>query len=234
MHISDGLLPVSVCAGGYVIGSVATVLSLRRVGDRDVPRLALMTSAFFAASLIHLKLGVTSVHPLLHGLVGAVVGPGAMVPIVVGIIMQALLFGHGGVTTIGVNAVMIGLPALLAGWCVRKWGVGSYGGCRCPAPDTKKEGRSGIESLSPILHLPPLHAKRMVRPALMGFVAGFGAMILSLLIFLAAGLTADEVFFKAIGWFLLAHVPLAVIEGLITAAAVGFLVRVKPEVFDAQ
>ena len=234
MHISDGLLPVSVCAGGYVIGGVATVVSLRRVGDRDVPRLALMTSAFFAASLIHLKLGVTSVHPLLHGLVGAVVGPGAMVPIVVGIIMQALLFGHGGVTTIGVNTVMIGLPALLAGWCVRKWGVGSYRGRRCPVPDTQEEGRSLVEGGTPIFHPSPPCAKGMGRPALMGFVAGFGAMVLSLLIFLAAGLTADEVFFKAIGWFLLAHGPLAVIEGLITAAAVGFLVRVKPEVFDGR
>jgi cobalt/nickel transport system permease protein len=212
MHISDGLLPVAVYAGGYVIGGVATALSLRRVGDRDVPRLALMTSAFFAASLIHLKLGGTSVHLLLHGLVGAVVGPGAMVPIVVGLVMQALLFGHGGVTAIGVNAVMIGMPALLAGWCVRKWGVRRCGGRRCPVAGAKRLGRS----------------------SLVGFMAGFGAMILSLLIFLAVGLTAEAAFFTAIRAFLLAHVPLAVVEGLITGAAVGFLVRVKPEVFDDQ
>ena len=205
MHISDGLLPASVCAGGYVIAGAATVISLRRIHDREIPGLALMTSTFFAASLIHVRLGPTSVHLLLHGLVGAVAGRGAMIPIVVGLIMQSLLFAHGGVTTIGVNAVMIGLPALAAGWCVRRWGARGVG----------------------------RKVTAMTRPAVVGFLAGAGAIILSLGVFLLVGLTADRVFFSAIRVFLLAHLPLALIEGLVTAAAVGFLVKVKPEVFDA-
>jgi len=176
------------------------------VQDREIPGLALMTSAFFAASLIHVRIGPTSVHLLLHGLVGAVAGPGTMIPIVVGLIMQALLFAHGGVTTLGVNAVMIGLPAVAAGWCIRRWGlpVGGQG---------------------------PVSA---ARPTLVGFLAGSGAVILSLAIFLAVGLTADPAFFSAIGVFLVAHLPLAAVEGLVTAAAVGFLVKVKPEVLDAR
>ena len=204
MHISDGLLPASVCAGGYIIAGAATIVSLRRIHDRDIPRLALMTSAFFAASLIHVKLGAASVHLLLSGLVGAVVGPAAMVPIFVGLIMQALLFGHGGVTTIGVNAVVLGIPALLAGWCVRRW-------------------RTSADACS---------IARMPRPALTGFLAGFGAVIMSLVLFVAVGLTADRVFFTAITVFVAAHLPLAAFEGLVTAAAVRFLATVKPEVFD--
>ncbi|UCF33050.1 MAG: cobalt transporter CbiM [Phycisphaerales bacterium] len=202
MHISDGLLPSYVCAGGYLVGGLATMVSLRRVTDREVPRLALMTSAFFAASLLHVNVGVTSVHLLLTGLVGVVAGPGAMVPIVVGLILQALLFGHGGVTTIGVNAIVLGFPALMAGWMVRTWGV-------------KEDGRRLVAS---------------TRSAAVGFAAGFSAIILSLLLFLAVGLTADPAFFTAIGVFVLGHLPLAVVEGLVTAAAVGFLAKVKPEV----
>ena len=35
------------------------------------------------------------------------------VSIFLGLILQAILFQHGGITTIGVNSVMMGLPALL-------------------------------------------------------------------------------------------------------------------------
>ena len=106
MHISDGLLPGVVCAGGFFLAGGATAVGLRRVRDRDVPRLALVTSVFFAASLMHVRVGGTSVHLLLHGLTGAIAGRATMIPIVIGVMLQALLFGHGGVTTIGVNAVI--------------------------------------------------------------------------------------------------------------------------------
>jgi cobalt/nickel transport system permease protein len=73
-----------------------------------------MTSGFFVASLIHVPLGPTSIHLTLNGLVGIVLGPLAFPAILVGLILQALLFQHGGLLTIGVNALMMGLPALIA------------------------------------------------------------------------------------------------------------------------
>ena len=45
---------------------------------------------------------------------GAVLDLYAFPAILIGLFFQALVFGHGGLTTLGVNAVMIGLPALLA------------------------------------------------------------------------------------------------------------------------
>jgi cobalt/nickel transport system permease protein len=206
MHISDGLLPVPVCAAGFAATGVLTLLSLKRTSDRDVPKLALLTSAFFAASLLHVRIGASSVHLLLLGLVGAVAGPLAMIPITVGVFLQALLFAHGGVTTIGVNAMVMGIPALLAGWFVRRWGV--------------RRGATGGASGS--------------RAGVVGFLAGTGATILSLCLFVLVGLTADRAFFTAIGAFLAAHAPLAIVEGLVTAAAVSFLARVQPEVFDVS
>ncbi len=88
----------------------------------DIPRISLMTSAFFIASLIHIPIGPTSVHLILNGLVGIILGPLAFVAILVGLILQALLFKHGGITTIGANAVMMGLPAIAAYYlfCLRK------------------------------------------------------------------------------------------------------------------
>lgn len=202
MHVSDGLLPPSVCAGAYLVAGAATVLALRRSSDRDIPRMAVMTSVFFAASLVHFKIGATSVHLLLHGVVGAVVGPAAIVPIAVGLVLQALLFGHGGVTTIGVNAIIMGVPAMLAGMFVRGFVFKGNGGA--------------------------------TRNAVVGFLAGSGATLLSLLLFAGFGLTAGPVFFTAFGVFVASHTPLVLLDGAVAAAAVGYLAKVKPEVFDAS
>ena len=62
-----------------------------------------MTAAFFVASLIHVSIGPTSVHLLLNGLLGVIVGRRAPLAVLLGLTLQAVLFGHGGFTTIGVN-----------------------------------------------------------------------------------------------------------------------------------
>jgi len=86
-----------------------------RVRDEEIPRIALLTSAFFVASLIHVRLGPTSVHLLLNGLVGVILGWRAGLAIPVGLALQAVLLGHGGFSTIGVNASVMTIPALLCG-----------------------------------------------------------------------------------------------------------------------
>ncbi|MBW1991538.1 MAG: cobalt transporter CbiM [Deltaproteobacteria bacterium] len=114
MHIADGVLPLASIAAGWAGTGVAAGLTLRKVPFEALPKAAVMTSAFFVASLIHVPLGPTSIHLTLNGLVGIVLGPLAFPAILVGLILQALLFQHGGVLTIGVNTLMMGLPALMA------------------------------------------------------------------------------------------------------------------------
>src|SRR5207249_1854400 len=55
-----------------------------------------------------------SVHLLLNGLVGVILGRRAALAIPVGLFLQAALLGHGGVLTLGVNSCVMTLPALLA------------------------------------------------------------------------------------------------------------------------
>jgi cobalt/nickel transport system permease protein len=86
-----------------------------RVRDEEIPRIALMTAAFFVASLIHIRVGPTSVHLLLNGLVGVVLGRRAGLAIPLGLFLQAALLGHGGFTSLGVNACVMTAPALAAG-----------------------------------------------------------------------------------------------------------------------
>ncbi len=121
MHIADGVLPTAVAVGCYACTLAGVGLSLRRLEHRELPKIAVVTSSFFVASLIHLPLGPTSVHLLLPGLVGALLGPAALLSISVGLFLQSLLFQFGGLTALGANSLMMGLPALLCGLAFRRW-----------------------------------------------------------------------------------------------------------------
>ena len=116
VHISDGVLTWPWLAGGFVLAGLLAAVAMIRVRDEEIPRIALMTAAFFVASLIHVRVGPTSVHLLLNGLVGVVLGRRAPLAILVGVGLQAVLLGHGGFTTVGVNTCVMAIPALLAGW----------------------------------------------------------------------------------------------------------------------
>lgn len=119
MHISDGVLPTTVTAGGFAVSLAIVAWTARKIDPEDLPKLAVVTSAFFVASLIHVPIGPTSVHLLIPGLVGILLGSGAFISIGLGIILQSLLFQFGGITAIGANACMMGIPALISGWLFR-------------------------------------------------------------------------------------------------------------------
>src|SRR5262249_10179934 len=100
---------------GFVCAAILALLGAWRIRDEEIPRVALLTAAFFVASQIHVPVGVvSSVHLLLNGLIGVVLGWRAGVAIPVGLFLQAALFQHGGFTTLGVNSCIMTLPALLA------------------------------------------------------------------------------------------------------------------------
>src|SRR5262245_40067178 len=115
VHISDGVLTVPWVAAGWVVAAVLVSFAAWRVGEAEIPRIGVLTAAFFVASQIHVPLGGVSVHLLLNGLVGVVLGRRAALAITVGLTMQALLFGHGGLTTLGVNISVYAVPAMLTG-----------------------------------------------------------------------------------------------------------------------
>ena len=115
VHISDGFLPLNWQIGGFVVAGMLLTLFGRRLADAEIPRLALLSAVFFVASLIHLPAGpMTSVHLLLNGLVGVVLGRRAILAITVGLVLQAILLGHGGFYALGVNICDMTFPAYLA------------------------------------------------------------------------------------------------------------------------
>ncbi|NLI83262.1 MAG: cobalt transporter CbiM [Deltaproteobacteria bacterium] len=119
MHISDGVLPPSVTVGTAAVALLFAAWSARRTDPDDLPKIAVVSSAFFVASLIHVPIGPTSVHLLIPGVVGILLGRSAFIAVCLGVVLQSLLFQFGGITAIGANACMMGIPALISGWLFR-------------------------------------------------------------------------------------------------------------------
>lgn len=115
VHISDGMLQPPWEWAGLAAAALLALFGAWRIRDDEVPRVAVLTAAFFVASLIHVPVpGGPKTHLLLNGLLGVVLGRRALLAVPVGLFLQAALFGHGGFLPLGVNSVVMGLPALLA------------------------------------------------------------------------------------------------------------------------
>lgn len=115
MHISDGVLPAPVTIGSFAVSLAVLAWSAKKTRPEDFPEVAVMTSAFFVASLVHVPIGPTSVHLLIPGLVGILLGNSAFVSIALGLVLQSILFQFGGITALGANCLMMGIPALISG-----------------------------------------------------------------------------------------------------------------------
>ena len=81
--------------------------------------MGLLASATFAISLVHFPLGPASVHLGLYGLTGILLGWRAFPVVFAALLLQTLLFQHGGLLALGINALNMGGGALLAAWLWR-------------------------------------------------------------------------------------------------------------------
>ncbi len=119
IHISDGILDPAWWVGGFVFLALGLAVAMRKLDERAIPRIGVLTAAFFVSSQQHWDAGGVSVHLLLNGLVGIVLRRRAPIAIAVGLAMQYFLFHHGGLATLGINFCVLAFPAWLAGWCFR-------------------------------------------------------------------------------------------------------------------
>jgi cobalt/nickel transport system permease protein len=114
-HIPDGVLSPPVLLAGAALSAAGLAYGLKRLEPQAIPRVAVLSAVFFVASLVHLPAGPSSVHLLLNGLMGVMLGWTAFPAILVALLLQAVLFGFGGLVVIGVNTANMALPALLCG-----------------------------------------------------------------------------------------------------------------------
>lgn len=113
MHISEGVLSAPVLLTGASLTVIGTAIGLKKMSYEKIPEVAVLSSAFFVASLIHIPIGPSSVHLVLNGLVGVLLGWMSFPSILVALSLQALLFQFGGFTSLGVNTFNMALPAVI-------------------------------------------------------------------------------------------------------------------------
>lgn len=197
MHIVDGALSNPVVIGGAALAVGGIALGLRRLTLETIPAAGVLTASFFVASLIHVPVGPSSVHLILNGLVGVVLGWAAFPALFVGLLLQAAFFGFGGITVLGVNTLNIALPAVLIGSLLR-----------------------------------PMIARSAPRGAAVwgGLAGGLAILGTTLMVALSLALSG-EAFVVAAKLVVIAHLPIVVVEALLTGTAVFLAARVKPELF---
>jgi len=194
MHISEGILSGPVLVSGAALTAVGTGIGLKHLDYDQIAKAGMLSAAFFVASLVHVPIGPANAHLVLNGLVGLLLGWGAFPAILVALILQGVLFQFGGITTLGVNTIIMALPAVV-----------SY------------------------LLFGRLVQRASRTAGLAAFACGFLAVLLSsLLLGLSLVFTAEN-FLKVSGIIIAAHIPVMIIEGIITAVCVAFLRKVRPE-----
>jgi cobalt/nickel transport system permease protein len=112
MHIVDGALSHEVVIAGTALAVGGIALGLRKLPMEKIPAAGVLSATFFVASLIHVPIGPSSVHLILNGLAGLVLGWAAFPALLVGLLLQAVFFGFGGLTVLGINTLNIALPAV--------------------------------------------------------------------------------------------------------------------------
>lgn len=119
MHISDGIIATEICIAADAVSIGAIYAIGRKTDAEEIPRMGFVGAALFAASLIHFPVAGTSIHLGLFGLAGILLGLRAFPVVFVALLFQSLIFQHGGLISLGLNAVNMGAGAAV-GWIVWK------------------------------------------------------------------------------------------------------------------
>ncbi|MCB1781770.1 MAG: cobalt transporter CbiM [Candidatus Competibacteraceae bacterium] len=112
-HIPDGVLSAPVLMAGTAVSLAGCAYGLWRLEAERIPQAALFAAVLFVAALVHFPAGPSSVHLILNGLAGILLGWAAFPAILVALLLQAVLFGFGGLVVLGVNVMSVALSAVL-------------------------------------------------------------------------------------------------------------------------
>lgn len=119
MHIADGVLTFEATAIVSVVSTVALFKSMKELKNEDISLTAVASAMFFIASFIHIPFGITQIHLILLGVIGILISWNSFIAIFVALLLQALLLGYGGITSLGVNLFIMAAPAVIV-YCINK------------------------------------------------------------------------------------------------------------------
>lgn len=248
LHIPDGVLPLWLVALGWLLVGAILLLVSRRLGKVERGRQLPLLGVMAAVMLVGMSTEIVPIayHTNLSVLAGIVLGPalGFLAAMVVNLILA--LFGHGGITVVGLNTLVVGAEAALGYYLFR--GLWSLLRRRQRSPavaagvataltlmlsTTLMIGIVGLSNLDPSTHAAVGPESLTFRnPFEHGFLSSelaaveAGNEVASSVPALDLPAFAKLVFALAlIGW---------VLEALLTGAIVGFVHRVRPDLVSRE
>jgi cobalt/nickel transport system permease protein len=126
MHIPDGYLGPSTCGFFYAvmlpIWVAASKIVKKTLSSRQVPLLAIGAAFSFVIMMFNVPIPAGSTGHAVGGvLIAILLGPwAACIAITVALVVQALLFGDGGITAIGANCFNMAFVLPFAGYYLYK------------------------------------------------------------------------------------------------------------------
>ncbi|MFD4739029.1 energy-coupling factor ABC transporter permease [Streptomyces virginiae] len=207
MHVPDGFInaPVSVAAG--VVAAAAVAVSLRgarrELDERTAPLAGLVAAFIFAVQMLNFPVAAgTSGHLLGGALAAILVGPytGVLCVSVV-LLMQGILFADGGLTALGVNITVMGVVTVVVAHAIFRG----------------------------LLRILPSTRRSVTVAAFTGALLSVPAAAAAFTAVYAIGGTTDVPIGKVITAMVGVHVLIGIGEAAITAATVGAVIAVRPD-----
>lgn len=119
MHLAEGVLSLPTLTIAALGSAIGMTIGLRRVTPQTLPVAALFAGTFFVVGTLHVPIGIGSVHLVMNGLIGLLLGWLAFPVIFVALLLQALLFSFGGIAVLGANTLLLACPAVIAHYVLR-------------------------------------------------------------------------------------------------------------------
>lgn len=203
MHLAEGVLHFPTLITGVGGAAVGVTIGLKKLKEEQLPLAALFGSIFFIASTIHINLGISSTHLILNGLAGLFLGWSVFPVFLVALTLQALLFSFGGFTVLGINLCIVATPAVLLHYCLRPFLTQSH----------NEEN--------------PIALKKLV---IIGAITGaLGVILAALLQGITLAFDGGKDYYNLIGLIFLSHLPVFLLDSLISSAVLVALVKVRPD-----
>jgi cobalt/nickel transport system permease protein len=210
MHIPDGFVNIPVAAATYVASGGSLAYAVRRtnekLGEKQVPLMGVMGAFIFAAQMLNFPVaGGTSGHLIGGALATILLGPWAGMLIMTSVlVVQALIFQDGGLVALGANVFNMGIVACL---------VGHY--AFIGLKRLLGEGTQGI--------------------VISGFIAAWASVVAAAIVCaLELAISGTSALAVVLPAMTLVHVLIGIGEGLITVAALAFLMATRRDLLQLK
>jgi len=121
IHLPDGVLPVWLWVSGYVVAILVGALLLRLVKQEDLTRRLPLLGMMAAAMVLGASVEIIPIayHVNLTVISGILLGPSLIFLATFVVNLVLALFGHGGITVIGLNTLILSIEGILGYYLFR-------------------------------------------------------------------------------------------------------------------